>query len=146
MSKEPPASMAWSKMVAKRVKRNDYTDGWFIGVTPRLVVGTWVGGEDRWIRFLSLSQRPGTPYGKTDFCRFYRPAGKGPQIRIWLQCAVCAASRRPGHRDQLSPMRAISAPQATKDFFTDIYNDELDGTDNAKPGKGRSRRLVWRWE
>jgi len=27
------------------------TDGWFIGVTPRLVVGAWVGGDDPSIRF-----------------------------------------------------------------------------------------------
>jgi len=33
---------------------NDYTDGWFMSITPNLVSGTWVGGDDRWIRFLSL--------------------------------------------------------------------------------------------
>ena len=30
------------------------TDGWFMGVTPKLVVGTWVGGDDRQVRFRSL--------------------------------------------------------------------------------------------
>ena len=25
---------------------NDHTDGWFMGITPNLVVGTWVGGSD----------------------------------------------------------------------------------------------------
>jgi len=33
---------------------NDYTDGWFMSITPNLVSGTWVGGDDRWIRFLTL--------------------------------------------------------------------------------------------
>lgn len=32
---------------------NDFVDGWFMGVTPNLVVGTWVGGEKSWIRFRS---------------------------------------------------------------------------------------------
>jgi penicillin-binding protein 1A len=27
------------------------TDGWFIGITPKLVVGAWVGGDDPTIRF-----------------------------------------------------------------------------------------------
>jgi penicillin-binding protein 1A len=27
------------------------SDGWFMGVTPDLVSGTWVGGEDRSIHF-----------------------------------------------------------------------------------------------
>lgn len=32
---------------------NDNADGWFMGVTPELVSGCWVGGEDRDIHFLS---------------------------------------------------------------------------------------------
>ncbi|MGB0402878.1 MAG: penicillin-binding protein 1A [Salibacteraceae bacterium] len=35
-------------------------DGWFIGITPDLVTGVWVGGEDRDIRFSSLSKGSGT--------------------------------------------------------------------------------------
>jgi len=30
---------------------SDFSDGWFIGVTPKLVSGVWVGGEHRNIRF-----------------------------------------------------------------------------------------------
>ena len=33
----------------------DQTDGWFIGITPTLVAGAWVGGETRKVRFRSLS-------------------------------------------------------------------------------------------
>ncbi|NVO18808.1 MAG: transglycosylase domain-containing protein [Bacteroidetes bacterium] len=32
---------------------SDYTDGWFIGVTPGLVAGCWVGNDDRSIHFKS---------------------------------------------------------------------------------------------
>ena len=38
---------------------NDYTDGWFMSITPNLVSGTWVGGDDRWIRFLTLDEGQG---------------------------------------------------------------------------------------
>ncbi len=31
------------------------TDGWFIGATPALVAGAWVGGEDPQVRFRSLT-------------------------------------------------------------------------------------------
>jgi penicillin-binding protein 1A len=36
----------------------NHSDGWFMGVTPNLVTGVWVGGEDRDIHFdrLSLGQ------------------------------------------------------------------------------------------
>lgn len=38
---------------------NSYVDGWYMGITPNLVVGTWVGGEDRWVRFTSLARGQG---------------------------------------------------------------------------------------
>jgi penicillin-binding protein 1A len=31
------------------------SDGWFMGITPNLVAGVWVGAEDRGIRFRSIS-------------------------------------------------------------------------------------------
>ena len=34
---------------------NDNSDGWFIGYTPSITAGIWVGGEDRQIHFQSLA-------------------------------------------------------------------------------------------
>jgi membrane carboxypeptidase/penicillin-binding protein len=31
------------------------SDGWFIGITPNLVTGVWVGAEDRAVRFQSMT-------------------------------------------------------------------------------------------
>lgn len=39
------------EMGGKTGTTNDNSDGWFIGFTPRLVCGGWVGGEDRDIHF-----------------------------------------------------------------------------------------------
>ncbi len=36
------------------------SDGWFIGITPDLVTGVWVGAEDRAIRFRYLNKGMGT--------------------------------------------------------------------------------------
>ena len=38
---------------------NDYADGWFMSVAPDLVTGVWTGGDDKWIRFLSLANGQG---------------------------------------------------------------------------------------
>jgi penicillin-binding protein 1A len=51
---------------------NDYVDGWFVGITPTLVVGTWVGGEDPWIRFLSLDDGQGSVMAKPFFREFIK--------------------------------------------------------------------------
>ena len=38
---------------------NSNSDGWFMGYTPRLVSGCWVGGEDRDIHFASMQDGQG---------------------------------------------------------------------------------------
>lgn len=57
-----------SEIGGKTGTTNDYVDGWFMGITPTLVVGTWVGGEDRWIRFLTLRDGAGSKMAKP-FCK-----------------------------------------------------------------------------
>ncbi len=51
---------------------NDYADGWFMGITPGLVVGTWVGGDDKWIRFLSLENGQGYVMARPIFQKFLK--------------------------------------------------------------------------
>ncbi len=90
-----------SQVGGKTGTTNDYVDGWFMGITPNLVVGTWVGGEDRWIRFRSLTYGQGAYMAKPFFrefikrleaekdidydpnARFHRPAG---DLGIEMDC------------------------------------------------------------
>lgn len=91
-----------SEVGGKTGTTNDYVDGWFMGVTPNLVVGTWVGGEDRWFRFRSLLYGQGAYMAKPFFRefikrlesegnnteydpskRFYRPPG---DLEIEMNC------------------------------------------------------------
>ena len=39
------------QIAGKTGTTNDNSDGWFIGYTPRITAGIWVGGEDRYVRF-----------------------------------------------------------------------------------------------
>ena len=43
------------EIAGKTGTTNDNSDGWFIGYTPSLTAGIWVGGEDRQIHFESLA-------------------------------------------------------------------------------------------
>ena len=90
---------------------NDNVDGWFMGITPGLVVGTWVGGEDRWVAFRSSAMGQGARMAKpffTEFLkrleassaidydpklRFFRPEG---DLKIELDCSK--------YRDILTPL------------------------------------------
>ena len=46
-------------MIGKTGTTNSNADGWFMGVVPNLVVGCWVGGEDRDIHFRSMAYGQG---------------------------------------------------------------------------------------
>lgn len=66
----PGFSTMRTEVGGKTGTTNNYSDGWFMGITPKLVVGTWVGGEDRWIRFLSLADGQGSKMARPIFSNF----------------------------------------------------------------------------
>ena len=43
------------ELAGKTGTTNDQSDGWFIGYTPKLTAGVWVGAEDRQVHFESLA-------------------------------------------------------------------------------------------
>ncbi|MDE6154653.1 MAG: penicillin-binding protein [Muribaculaceae bacterium] len=58
-----------AQMGGKTGTTNSNSDGWFMGFTPDLVTGTWVGGEERYIHFNSMANGQGAAmalpiYGK----------------------------------------------------------------------------------
>jgi len=46
-------------IVAKTGTTQNQSDGWYMGLTPKLMTGVWVGGEDRSIHFNSLENGQG---------------------------------------------------------------------------------------
>ena len=127
-----------SEIGGKTGTTNDYVDGWFIGVTPGLVVGTWVGGEDRWIRFLSISEGQGSRMAKP-FCkeflqrveadpkadydwklRFTRPQG---DLSIGLDCNDFSPE---GDDDEASGSPTEGGGQPRESIYEDPFG--LEGT------------------
>lgn len=48
-----------AQMGGKTGTTNSNSDGWFMGFTPQLVSGVWVGGEERYIHFNSMAYGQG---------------------------------------------------------------------------------------
>jgi penicillin-binding protein 1A len=108
---------------------NDHVDGWFMGITPNLVVGTWVGGEDQWIRYRDKSLGQGgrmtAPFFSNlmvrleedkglDFdtdAKFFVPPG---ELTIELDCSK--------YRSLDS---GVEIEEDDDEFFDDIYGDEV---------------------
>lgn len=95
------------EIIGKTGTTQSHADGWFIGGTPRLVAGAWVGAEDRRVRFRSLTLGQGgrtalpiwadfmrqvyddPAYHKILNARFPKPS---PRVQYLLDC--------PNYRDQ----------------------------------------------
>ena len=86
---------------------NDQADGWFIGFTPKLTAGVWVGAEDRQIHFESLALGGGSNMALPIWGLFMQKVLKDPMIDI-------------------SPYDAFSAPSGYNiDLRCDGSDDEL---------------------
>ncbi|GJM35238.1 MAG: hypothetical protein DHS20C18_42390 [Saprospiraceae bacterium] len=128
-----------SQMGGKTGTTNDYVDGWFMGITPNLVVGTWVGGEDKWVRFRNLLYGQGAYMAKPFFrefikalentpdidydasAKFYRPPG---DLGIELDCAEYENGIVPLEEDD------IFEDEFSEDIFQDEVSSKPDGSED----------------
>ncbi len=74
---------------------NDYVDSWFMGITPDLVVGTWVGGEDKWIHWLNLQEGQGFMNARPFFADFMKSITEDKSVDFDRK----ARFLRPAHLD-----------------------------------------------
>ena len=64
----------WNEIGGKTGTTQNQSDGWFMGVTPSLVGGTWVGCSDRSMRFRSLQYGQGARMALPIFGLFLKNA------------------------------------------------------------------------
>jgi penicillin-binding protein 1A len=64
---------------------SDYTDGWFIGVTPGLVAGCWVGNDDRAIHFKSSHIGEGLRTAQPIYGKFMAKVLKDESLKEYRQ-------------------------------------------------------------
>lgn len=57
-------------------------DGWFMGLTPDLVAGAWVGGEDRSIHFNSIADGQGATMALPIWGRFFRKVYDDKKLKV----------------------------------------------------------------
>ena len=64
---------------------SDYMDGWFIGVTPGLVAGSWVGNDDRSIHFRSSHIGEGLRTAMPVYGKFMEKVLKDESLKHYRQ-------------------------------------------------------------
>ncbi|MDE6286990.1 MAG: penicillin-binding protein, partial [Muribaculaceae bacterium] len=69
-----------AQMGGKTGTTNFNADGWFMGFTPELVSGVWVGGEERYIHFNSMAEGQGASMALPIYGRYMSKVYADPSL------------------------------------------------------------------
>lgn len=69
--RRPPYSLT-AQMGGKTGTTNSNSDGWFMGFTPELVSGVWVGGEERYIHFNTMANGQGAEMALPIYAKYIK--------------------------------------------------------------------------
>jgi len=149
-----------SQLGGKTGTTNDYVDGWFMGLSPDLVVGTWVGGDANWIRFRDLRLGIGAKMARPFFskfllkveadktvdynpdARFYVPSG---DLGIVLDCEEYRydSDLRPDMMDENGEMPDEEEDESfgDEDFGDDGDEDEETSEEGETEGEEDQRKI-----
>ena len=119
--------MLKSEVGGKTGTTNDHVDGWFMGVTPNLVVGTWVGGEDRWIRFLSLLYGQGSFMAKPFYREFMTRLEASEEIGFDTDARFAVPRGELGIELDCSQYEEVLDPTQTEQGGEDPFGEDMFG-------------------
>lgn len=77
--RRPPYSLT-AEIGGKTGTTNNNSDGWFMGFTPELVAGVWVGGDERYIHFNTMANGQGAEMALPIFGKFMKSIYSDPQF------------------------------------------------------------------
>jgi penicillin-binding protein 1A len=72
-------------IIGKTGTTQSNSDGWFMGLTPGLMAGVWVGCEDRYVRFRSTWLGQGNALALPIWAKFFQRITNDPTLKIDLE-------------------------------------------------------------
>lgn len=107
-------------------------DGWFIGYTPNLVAGVWVGGDSPIIRFRNFQNGQGANTALPIWAYFMEKAYKHPNYATWQTSAF---AKLPAEVSQklACPLRIKSAEELLADSLAQDSLLRLEGEGQLPP-------------
>lgn len=70
------------KIAGKTGTTQNHSDGWFMGITPNIVGGVWVGAEDRGVRFNTIGMGQGANMALPIFALFLEKLYRDPNLGV----------------------------------------------------------------
>jgi penicillin-binding protein 1A len=90
---------SWGNVLAPTAGKTGTTqnnsDGWFMGLTPELVTGVWVGAEDRSVRFRSMDWGQGARMALPIYGYYMQKVYKDPVVALSTTDFETPASYKP---------------------------------------------------
>ena len=120
---------------------SNYSDAWYMGITPKLVAGAWVGGEYRCIHFRNGTYGQGSRTALPIFGRFMEYVLNDPQLKkIYRGRFDVADSEKIQKKYDCETMEENEQP--VKNFFRRIFGKETDESvrDSIKQQKKKERQ------
>ena len=103
----------------------NHSDGWFIGYTPKLVSGVWVGGDSPLVRFRNFENGQGAATALPVWALFMQDVLRKADYAAWQGGEFPELS--PEHRQKLGcPMRIKSPEELLADSIAQARQDSLD--------------------
>ncbi len=101
-------------LAGKTGTSQNHADGWFLGYTPKLVVGAWVGGDSPLVRFRNFRYGQGASTALPPCAIFLRRVLEEPALSDWQGGSFPELT--PEQRQMLScPLRIKSAEEMLRD-------------------------------
>jgi len=119
-------------MAGKTGTTQNNTDGWFVGMTPDLVTGVWVGAQDPTVRFSSTALGQGANTGLPIFGYYMNRIYKDASIHISRGDFTAPANFDPTRFECVSQMGDLFSDEWDGEN-TDFYNGELEFNDDNQP-------------
>ena len=103
-------------IMGKTGTTQSYSDGWFIGLTPDLIAGSWVGCDDRYLRFNSMENGQGA----------------STALPIWAKFFVKVYSDSLNFKNEINPEHRFAAPEGKMNIEMDC--GKFTGNSNGERG------------
>jgi len=101
------------EMAGKTGTTQNQSDGWFMGITPQLSAGVWVGGEDRSIHFDRLGMGAGGRMAMPIWAKFFEKVYADSTLGITQEEMF---QKPPGFHVDLDCVDVSDKPTASEDF------------------------------
>jgi len=133
-----------SDFAGKTGTTQDQADGWFIGMTPKLVAGAWVGGEDQSVHFRTLGAGAGGHTALPIVGQFYSQILQNSKFEDIRHSNFERPSEESLAMLDVVPYREV-LEVTVRGFFRDLFGKKdshrgtkLESKDNAKQQKTES--------